>query len=302
MLAQSRQARPVLATPAEALERALVTNANTSGGWGYYAGKSSRLEPTCWSLLALAPPSIAPAHATFLTRAQQASGWIVEDAALPVNIGFNALAAFTWLSRPNLESSPAIERLLAALVSSKGVQAPQIEASAQNNSLQGWSWVDATFSWVEPTAWGLLALKRARRDGLASAAAEARIAEAERLLVDRVCRGGGWNYGNASMMHQDLRAYTPTTALSLLALQGRDADAAVSSSLAYLEAHWADEVSAVAMGLALICLDVYGRPVSHIAARLAAYVPEAVAFGNTQGLAVALLALSVSERTHVFRL
>ena len=32
----------------------------------------------------------------------------------------------------------------------------------QDGSLQAWSWVDGTFSWVEPTAWCLLLLKKWR--------------------------------------------------------------------------------------------------------------------------------------------
>ena len=289
----------------QALRRILLTRANTTGGWGYYAGKASRLEPTCWALLALgseAPPGapVAP-HAAFLAHTQRPTGWLVEDPSWPINIGFNALAAFTWLSRSDLASDEQRQRLLAALAASKGVRAAQNDTTSQDNSLQGWPWIDATFSWVEPTAWGVLALKQARRAGLAPAGADQRISEAERLLVDRVCRDGGWNYGNASVLHQDLRPYVPTTALALLALQGRRDDPAVVRSLAYLEAHWRDERSATALGLALVCLDVYGRPVADVEAQLAEHLPDAVSFGNMHGLALALLALSKKERVDVFR-
>ena len=41
---------PALMPP---LALALREARNLDGGWGYYAGKSSRLEPTCWALLAL---------------------------------------------------------------------------------------------------------------------------------------------------------------------------------------------------------------------------------------------------------
>ncbi len=37
------------------MRRALLSAANADGGWGYYPGKASRLEPTCWALLALLP-------------------------------------------------------------------------------------------------------------------------------------------------------------------------------------------------------------------------------------------------------
>ena len=48
----------------------------------------------------------------------------------------------------------------------------------------------------------------------------------------------GWNFGNATMMAQDLQPYLPTTALALLALQDRRDLPAVSTSLAYLEAQY----------------------------------------------------------------
>ena len=48
-----------------------------------------------------------------------------------------------------------------------------------------------------------------------------RLEQAERLLFDRQCAGGGWNYGNSEVLGQKLHAYVPTTALALLALQDR---------------------------------------------------------------------------------
>ena len=294
------------AHPDKVLREALLAGANAAGGWGYYAGRASRLEPTCWALLALggggSAGAGAGAHAQFFERARQSSGWLVEDAHWPVNIGFNALALFTWLAQPSLATNEARQRLFTALISSKGVQAPDSELIHQNNSIQGWSWIDATFSWVEPTAWGLIALKKARRAGLTSPAADARIAEAERLLVDRCCSIGGWNFGNASVMHQDLRPYVPTSALGLLAMQDRRDDPVVARSLAFLDAHWSDEVSATSLGISLVCLDAFGRPVDRLRARLAEHAEAARSFGNFHGDALALCALAHNGPANAFRL
>jgi hypothetical protein len=291
--------------PVAALAHALAAAANPSGGWGYYARKASRIEPTAWALLALgqtgANVPLAP-HTRFLTAAQQADGWLVEDPQWPVNVGFNALVAFAWFARPALATDAARGRLLAALLASKGIQVATVDPNGQDNSLQGWPWIDTTFSWVEPTAWGLVALKRARRAGVTSAASDARIAEAERLLINRVCRDGGWNFGNATALSQDLRAYVPTTAVGLLALQDRRGEDAVTRSLAFLEAHWPDEPSATSHGLTLICLDVYGRPTAGVEARLGRHVEGALSFGNLCGEAVALAALSGQGEANAFRL
>src|SRR5262245_20486520 len=85
--------------PETLLREYVLANANADGGWAYYAGKSSRLEPTCWAVLALADSAASRANA-FVAKCQQTTGWLVEDPHWPVNIGFNGLAAFTsWRSR-----------------------------------------------------------------------------------------------------------------------------------------------------------------------------------------------------------
>jgi hypothetical protein len=288
------------------LRQALIAGANTGGGWGYYAGKASRLEPTCWAILALdarALPGAAVApHREFLARCQQTSGWLVEDSRWPINIAFNALAAFTWLARPELATDAMRARLLTALTASKGIQAPQADTVRQDNQLQGWPWNDATFSWAEPTSWGLLALKKARRSGVIGPDAPARVAEAERLLIDRACTAGGWNFGNASVMHQNLRPYVPTTAIGLLAMQDRRAEPVVARGLTFLEEHWSDEISTPAMALSIACLRTYGRQVENIQSRLRDHVDRAESFGNLHGMALALFALSAGERSNAFQI
>lgn len=288
------------------LQRALVAGRNADGGWGYYAGKSSRIEPTCWAVLALSGAADAPAirHAasSWLLQCQRPAGWLVENPEWPVNIAFNALAAFTLLHHRDLATDDVRRRLLTFLLASKGISAPASDTMRQDNSLQGWAWTDATFSWVEPTCWGILALKKARAAGFVEAATHARIAEAERLLIDRTCQPGGWNFGNATVLAQDLRPYVPTTALGLLAMQDRREHEAVVRSLAALEAMWHEEISAASLALSVITLGAYGRPLHQPLSLLTQHAAEAQAFGNHQGIAQALFALSPPAHGHAFRL
>ena len=115
--------------------------------------------------------------------------------------------------------------------------------------------MDDTFSWVEPTAYCLLALKRARHLGVVPTRdIAARVDEAERMLADRACAGGGWNYGNAHVFDKDLRPHGPTTALALLALQDRRDLPCVQAGLSFLTAHANRERSGLALALTLICL------------------------------------------------
>jgi hypothetical protein len=62
---------------------------NADGGWPYYAGRKSRLEPTSWALLATG----AAVTSTPLGTWQHAGGFLVEPSTGEVNIAFNALQA-----------------------------------------------------------------------------------------------------------------------------------------------------------------------------------------------------------------
>ncbi len=286
------------------LRRRLISSANARGGWGYYEGKGSRIEPTCWALMSLASgaPAARPdlsSHARFLAECQRSDGWLVDAPGLPINVAFNAMTAVAWLAFPELATAEMRRRLVATLTSSKGVQAADTATSIQNNRLQGWSWVSDTFSWVEPTAWGVIALRKARSAGLGTAAIDSRITEGERLLVDRVCNRGGWNFGNADMFEQALRPYVPTTALGLLAMRESLTEPAVARSLAFLDTSWDEEPSSLAAGLSAIALRACGRNVERLNARLLEHVAATTESGRLVGLAVAALALS-EEGGNVF--
>ena len=113
----------------------------------------------------------------------------------------------------------AVPRSRARAARASGENAsPEHPAIRQDPDLQGWSWTDGTFSWVEPTAWCMLAVKKLARDDAGSA--RARIDEAEKVLADRACEGGGWNTGNPEVYGQALPAYVPPTAVGVLALAG----------------------------------------------------------------------------------
>jgi hypothetical protein len=145
------------------------------------------------------------------------------------------------------------------LIASKGVSVEPDPLIPQDGRLQGWSWTEGTFSWVEPTAWSVLVLKQRLTYGPYPDAAE-RIRVGEQMLKDRECQGGGWNYGNSAVYSQDLQPYVPTTALSLLALQDRRNEGVVTRGLRRLQEDMLGERSAVALSLAIICLRVHDLP------------------------------------------
>lgn len=104
-----------------------------------------------------------------------------------------------------------------------------------DTSLRGWPWVDETHSWVEPTAYAVLALRAA---GVSS---HPRVREGVRLLADRAFPKGGWNYGNTRVLGNTLRPFPATTGIALTALAGEPRETYIDVSLRYL----ADELPGI---------------------------------------------------------
>jgi len=159
--------------------------ANPDGGWGYHLGGPSRPEPTLLAGLT------GPLPVAFL--AAHPPGWWTL-----------LLPAVSAGRAPALEAR-AMDHLARAR------SAPVAGDPGFDPTLPGWGWVPGTAAWVEPTAFALLSLRRAG----GSAALQG---EAVALLEDRVCRGGGWNYGNPLAFDRALPPQPGPTAWAALAL------------------------------------------------------------------------------------
>jgi hypothetical protein len=127
------------------------------------------------------------------------------------------------------ERERALDRLeeVAAARSVSSWQVPHRE------DVLGWPWTDGTFGWTEPTAWGVLALRRYRPGS-------ARINDGIGMLRDRECVDGGWNFGNRVAFDVNLRPYVQTTAVALLALAGAAPDL-TRRGLSILRTTWRSE-------------------------------------------------------------
>jgi hypothetical protein len=170
----------------------------------------------------------------------------------------------------------------------RGIRLAESTVNRQDDALQGWPWIDSTFSWVEPTCWALLALNAA---AAIFPVVETRINEGERLLIDRCCDGGGWNYGNSNMLGHTLRPYVPTTALALLAMKERKGEACVERSLAFLKENRFAEPSAMALGLTIIALRAFGETVADVKEMLLAQWRRTEFLGNAHLMGLALYSL-----------
>jgi hypothetical protein len=276
------------ATLASQLRDALLAARNADGGWGYFVDKRSRLEPTAAASLGLGRPG----ELTRVVDAWPKRGALVMEPAIETaNYAANAQAALVAMSGERAHADWAL-RMLGDISTVEGRKTatgdPAI--SRQDNALRGWPWVDGTFSWAEPTAWCVLALKRGRHRA-PSPPAPGRVDEGERLLIDRVCDPGGWNYGNSNVFRRNLPPYVPTTAVALLALQGR-AGPAVSRSIAFLQQHRLEERSGLALALTAICLGVYRQRNADVLEALGDQWAGTRFLGNLYATALALYAIT----------
>ena len=144
--------------PEPRLRAQLLDVRNTDGGWAYRRGNRSRIEPTCWALLALESKG---AELRVLEAWPRRGSWLIDAPEAPENYAFNALAALTLLEREGMTS--AVDALARNVIGARGKVLANSPNVKQNNSIQAWSWVSDTASWVEPTAWSLLLLKKVRR-------------------------------------------------------------------------------------------------------------------------------------------
>jgi hypothetical protein len=276
---------------ARAIRQWLLDRRNADEGWGYAPGKASRLEPTCWALLAL--DDIDP---QVLKEWPTSQGLLRERREGGVNVAFHALALLALTAR-GVEHAGGNGALASGLEQASGLALGTSPVNRQDNTLQGWSWITGTFSWVEPTAWAVLALRKWKAAG--GTVDASRVDVGETLLADRCCVEGGWNYGNSNMLGKELRPYVPTTALGLLALQKR-AVPAVTKSLQRLEQLSCSEPSAVALSLAVIGLSAYGRSCTAARSSLAARATVTADIGSVLGVAMALHAMQPANGSGAF--
>ena len=270
------------------LRATLESSRNNDGGWPYLAGRQSRLEPTAWAMLALGDRSAAR-----LLLNWRRDGLIVEPSIGQNTHAFNAIAALI-LASPSIGLPDAGKAVATALLNHRGIPLADHPAIKQDSSLTGWSWSDGAFSWAEPTAWCMLAVKKLCRD---HPAASARLGEGERILRDRECKGGGWNYGNKEVYGQSLLPHIPPTAAGVLALQDRPSDPVVVNAARVLETQAPREGSTSALAVAWIALSALRRPMQEVAATLPARIETASAIGNLAVIGMFLYVLTLIERS-----
>jgi hypothetical protein len=210
------------------------------GGFGPLAGQAAEAEPTAVAALALDDP----AGREWLASHQHRDGRFTVVPGPVESTSATALAALA------LDPGPARDLALAVLPRLRARRAAPERFVPHDPATRGWGWTPTTFGWVEPTAWAVLALRRLRP-------AVREIADGLRVLADRECAGGGWNYGNRVVYGEELLPFVQTTASAVLALQGTEPDLLARGRRILLE-RAVDEQGGLSLALALSALRLTG--------------------------------------------
>ena len=225
------------------LRERLTATANTAGAWGYCANSAGNAEPTALATLALqaalADNPTDEQRSTWAAAANRGCQWLAQHqagdgglSAMPDTTGAcwpTPLALLAWTFPPEPGAfAPNAQRATQWLLATRGRALPRNpEIHDHDTMLVGWPWVTDCHSWVEPTAYAIIAL---RHTGHAD---NPRVREGVRLLIDRALPDGGWNYGNRRVLEHVLRPFPATTGIALTALAGEARTDDIEQSIDY---------------------------------------------------------------------
>ncbi len=284
----------------------LAAAQNRDGGWGAAKGRVSDTEATSLVTLALrAVAKTSPARQVgdgvgWLIGRQNADGGWAPKAPLRESSWTTALATLvlgnlepgrqaalrgaTWLIREEGQRFGWLAWAMFRLF-------PRLRRTELDPDLKGWPWMSRAFSWVEPTAYAVMALKKLG-PSIHDSRVQERIRQGELLIYDRMCQGGGWNYGNTRVLGENLGPYPDTTALALIALQDHPDREANRRSLEALRRMLDRVDSGLALGWSALCFALYGAETAALRERLVLEYEATQFLGRTRPLALALLALA----------
>jgi hypothetical protein len=251
---------------------------------GYLPGGAAAAEPTalaCLAFVAHGRLDQARKTAAALVAMQQPNGEVAvrageQSPGWPTSLAISAWCSFEQASgrrkppgnygavgaqndrETDVSRSPftdQIDRAIAWLLDDahRGQAVPRSDNFGHNTELIGWAYAEQTHSWVEPTAFAVLALKSVGRGSDPAAR------EGVAVLIDRQLPGGGLNYGNTYVLGQFIRPHLEPTGIAVLALvKETDASNRLAKSLAWLRRSVGPETTPLSLAWALLGLRAHG--------------------------------------------
>jgi len=278
----------------------LLEQQNRDGGWPYRRG-GSWTEPTVYALLAIAGEGDSTAldrGLAWIRGAQREDGGWQARPGVGESCWATSLVSLLPAGRLGAERH---QRAVAWLLSDTGLESTALyrirqwlmgNQTAPEMRAPGWPWVPGSAAWVSPTSLAILALDRESRlhssPGLAN-----RIDQGRRFLINRMCKGGGWNHGSVRALGYESEAYPETTGMALAALRGwhgREVDESLALAQRFLgECQSADALNWLRLGLA-----AHGRMPAGFT------VPSRITYRTVPEIAASVLADGAAEGRSAF--
>lgn len=262
------------------------------------------LEPTCLALLALR--SKKRDGAQILTDCQRPDGGRGAFAEDEQSCGLTGLALLTLNALGICD--PSRRRAIDWLLRIRGKEAVwpwtrkfrRLDNHVRFDPAKfGWPWQPGTCSWVVPTAFAVLALKR-EFPRQPSRKIAYRIRTGVEMLFDRACPGGGWNAGNGFVYGMPMAPHSDGTAIALLALQDESSVEITMRSLAWLEREAHNCEAPWSLAWAILALNALDKSVHSLQDHLAS-IAESDSFDDIATLAAAVLALDCATSGNPFK-
>jgi hypothetical protein len=261
---------------------------------GYRSGGAPASEPTALAAMALL------AHDQ-LKASLPALDWLRERQAADGSVGVRAdestpcwptaLAVIVWqqaCEQGQTAYAPCARRGRDWLLSMCGQAIERNPNMGHDSTIVGWPWVDGTHSWLEPTAWSVLALQATGDQH------HPRARDGRRLIADRLLIDGGCNYGNTIVLGQPLRAHVQPSGLALWALAGEDdRDGRILATIEWLLRDVNHQTTATSLAYATIGLAAHDRAPAEAESWLRDSF-QSMKPASTSGLKLALVGLATA--------
>jgi hypothetical protein len=271
-----------------------------AGGFQEQPGGGYRPDATAWSIIALAAEGADNKTIDHsrqrLAEEQNNDGRVSITADQPDAFWPTALAVLAWHGVAAFKEVQL--KAVHFLINTTGLHWPRQENSplGHDTSISGWPWVNATHSWVEPTALALIALS------LSDNAKHPRARQAAMLLLDRQLTSGGWNYGNTLIYGQELHPMPASTGLAVQALAGHAGQAEVEQSLAYLESIIDSTRTPFSLAWGLLGLSAWKKRPRHAIDLIAASLDRQHILGDYPTTHLSLLLLAATAENGLLEL
>jgi hypothetical protein len=227
---------------------------------GYEAGWEPASEPTAWAGLALwayGQTGAARNAAAWLADRQTADGSVGVSGSQSTPCWPTSLAMLLWQAvdadDPARPYAERIERATNWVLAERSHTQPRRPQMGHDTTLVAWSWVTHTHAWLEPTALFVMALKAVGQ------AQHPRTREAVRMLLDRQLPHGGCNYGNTTVLGQELLPHVQPTGLVLMALADEPHDKRIDASLDFMQGALSAETTTASLAYGLLGLAAFDR-------------------------------------------